>query len=501
MADTRTIREQTFMSGLINDRFLIGKVIDEGLKPFMFRSRNARNLFRIVFQMYDSRSSDKLIDIDRIRKQLDRRNLLTDEMEQYLENVMDQKPPQLSEMIDYVDELKRQAHRIRLGQINTAITEYLRGDGQNRSMEISDFTGGLIRILQEMREDHIKEKLEPLKYKMYELNRELDAREKMDEEITVLGYSIAPLDALNSALSGIRKGFYYGLAGAPRRGKTNLSLELASRIVSNNQIPVLFYSWEQTTRTLSYRLLAKESQINTTVLQSHRVKGDRELLKKLQRGWSATEKYVNYLYIIEAGQKDAIERIKINAYNTMHEFEKEDIVIFLDYLQKIPLDRQIAETASKIDELSSGLADLSLELNCPVFAVSSIDKEGCKLDERHTSERPTMHNCTGSGDIEYDLDVALILTKDWIETEELDKQLHEMSKLRGIPDESVPRIDVINLYIDKNRDAPEGTSNVIQYLFMIDYNKFIEIGYKVKDQYMSTYHKAIQLIEDYNLLA
>jgi len=41
---------------------------------------------------------------------------------------------------------------------------------------------------------------------------------------------------------------------------------------------------------------------------------------------------------------------------------------FLDYLQKIPLTNPPNEAPARIDEISTGLADLSLELACPVFA-------------------------------------------------------------------------------------------------------------------------------------
>lgn len=40
---------------------------------------------------------------------------------------------------------------------------------------------------------------------------------------------------------------------------------------------------------------------------------------------------------------------------------------------------------------------------------------------------------------------------------------------------------MVNLYLDKNRDAPEGIFSTIQYLFFIEDNKFIELGPKFDD--------------------
>jgi len=89
-----------------------------------------------------------------------------------------------------------------------------------------------------------------------------------------------------------------------------------------------------------------------------------------------------------------------------------------------------------------------------------------------------MFHSTGGGDIEYDSDVVMVLVKNHKETEELHEKLKNLVKNGEILEEDLPSIDVIDLYIDKNRDAPEGMSNIIQYLFFIESNKFIEIGFK-----------------------
>jgi replicative DNA helicase len=113
----------------------------------------------------------------------------------------------------------------------------------------------------------------------------------------------------------------------------------------------------------------------------------------------------------------------------------------------------------------------------------------CRLDDEPAGEdrydglrarpRPTMHNCTGSGDIEYDLDVAVILSKDWQATKELEESLR--TKYSGAPSQ-VPKIDIMVLHIDKNRDAPQEAGAAIQYAFFVHENRFVELGYKSEDQ-------------------
>ncbi len=143
-----------------------------------------------------------------------------------------------------------------------------------------------------------------------------------------------------------------------------------------------------------------------------------------------------------------------------------------------------------MNEASAQLADLSLELQCPVIAISSMDKEGCKLDEKPPSydefsttiyARPTMHNCVGGGDLEYDLDVALVLSKDWMATKNLQERLS--LKDRGVDHVDLPQIDIINVHVDKNRDSAGEAAPTVQYAFFININKFVEIGFKFEEEY------------------
>src|SRR2546422_10322598 len=74
-----------------------------------------------------------------------------------------------------------------------------------------------------------------------------------------LGYALSPFDRLSEALSGLRPGFYYGLAGAPRRGKTKLRLGVGAKIAGEYKGPVLYDSWEKTRRGVFARLMGKEA--------------------------------------------------------------------------------------------------------------------------------------------------------------------------------------------------------------------------------------------------
>jgi len=362
-------------------------------------------------------------------------------------------------------------------------------------------TGEVIADLLELQRRRLRKRLVPISDLMSDLIEQVQNPQGQG----LLGYSVAPFDRLNHVLSGLRPGFYYGLAGAPRRGKTNLVLQMASYVARNHRIPVLYYSWEQTAKVLGARLLAKELFCNSADLLAGRLERTPQLLANLRRAEEAVFQYAPYFYLIEAGRKDTLDRIKAHAYNVMQEHGTDRILICLDYLQKIPLPHPVEDDKARTDMISSQLAELSLELQAPIVAISPLDKEGCRLDERPAEddgpyERPTMHHSVGSGDLEYDLDVAMVLVKDWKATHELREYLESRARQEHVDPDELPRIDVMNLFIDKNRDAPEAESYIIQYAFFITLNTFVELGFKLEKEYRGDYRGFSKIVEMYNVL-
>lgn len=105
-----------------------------------------------------------------------------------------------------------------------------------------------------------------------------------------------------------------------------------------------------------------------------------------------------------------------------------------------------------------------------------------------------MFNCTGGGDIEYDADVALIIVKDYHDTAQLDEKIANAVREGAVNPHHIPHFDILNLYIDKNRDAPEGGNIIVQFLFLIEDNQMVELGYKdVEERY--SYAKAGKIFE------
>jgi len=478
--------ESKVLGALLSDRYLMSRVMSDGFSADVFSDSNLRIIFKTAWEM--SQAPGQVIDWITIEDTLKRRQWYTPEVGQALDVVRSEEAPAVDQLIAYVEILKDQNIREKMQKLSKVIGTYCQHKGPYKDQDYLEFSSRIIQTLIEMQKQKVKKRMAPLKDTIREI-KEL-TNQTRDGDKQILGYRISPFDRLEHLLSGIRKGFYYGIAGPPRRGKTTFCLDLAAKLAENNKFPVLFYTWEQTRRTLAARLLGRECYINPVKLLTEVSPEESQRYALVQRVIERSESYSGNLFVFEAGRQDTIERIKAQAYNIMHEFRSNDIAIFFDYLQKIPLQKQYEDIRGQVNEASAQLADLSLELECPIFAISAMDKEGCKLDEKPPSydefsttlyARPTMHNCVGGGDLEYDLDVAMILSKDWVATKNLHERLSLRDKNKEIPD--LPQIDIINLHVDKNRDSSGESSPTIQYAFFITINKFVEVGFKTEEEY------------------
>ncbi len=484
--------ECSVLAGILADQYTLESSLSKGLMVDLFSTKYSRALAKAVLTLREENREGSVIDKIILKNKLRAQGMYDTPMQNFLNRVAAMPAPTLDQVLHYMELLKEGALKRKLKEIANRIVEYIEVPADNKP-GLENFSTAIVRDIREVQKAKTSKRINLVKEEMREIIKDMDRRE-IEGETEIIGYSFEPFHYLNIALSGFRKGFLYAIAGAPRRGKTTFTLELATSVATNCKIPVLFFTYEQTKKNLTYRLLAKESRVNPDTLQRKKIRSDDIAQAKFMGGWKKMQNYMDYFYIIEATKVDTVDRIRTYAYNVMQDFNTENIMIFVDYIQKMPLSRQYMDEKFKVEEISTELKGLTIELNNPIMVISSLNKEGCLIDGTDSPERPTMYHCKGSGDLEYDLDAAMIQAKDWGDTKELYAQLQQKAEELGKDPTRVPKVEVVNLYLDKNRDAPEGIYSIMQYLFFIEDNKFVEMGPKYEDD-RYRYSKIEQLVQ------
>jgi len=122
-------------------------------------------------------------------------------------------------------------------------------------------------------------------------------------------------------------------------------------------------------------------------------------------------------------------------------------LIIVDYLQLMQVPGTKENRATEISEISRSLKALAKELNCPVMALSQLNRS---LEQR-PNKRPVMSDLRESGAIEQDADLILFIYRDEVYNPETsDKGISEV-------------------IIGKQRNGPIGT---VRLAFLGEYTRF-----------------------------
>ena len=245
-------------------------------------------------------------------------------------------------------------------------------------------------------------------------------------DITGLKTKFRSLDYLTS---GLQKSDLIIVAGRPSMGKTMFSLNLAEySLVKEDQV-VLFFSLEMPAESIANRLLSSIGGIHMQALRTGKLQDP---------DWPNLTSAISMLsgkkFLIDDSGTLSPTELRAKARRVKKQYKGLDLII-VDYLQLMKVNSKYDSRVLEISEISRSLKSLARELDCPVVALSQLNRG---LEQR-TDKRPMMADLRDSGALEQDADVIFFIYRDEVYNDDTND--------KGIAE----------IIISKQRNGPTGT--------------------------------------------
>lgn len=228
--------------------------------------------------------------------------------------------------------------------------------------------------------------------------KELQDNERKPGDIR--GYATT-YDQLDRLLLGMQAGQLIVLAARPSMGKTSLGLNIGHRVCEKHKCPVAIFSLEMMGNELSMRLLTSKAKVDARKIKTKSLEA-----QELPDITSALESLsLLPIFINDSGGSTIFD---IQSQCRRIKAQEGLGLVIIDYLQLInPYDKSISRE-QQISEMSRSLKNMAKELECPVLALSQLNR----AVEARMNKRPMIADLRESGAIEQDADVVIFIYRD-----------------------------------------------------------------------------------------
>ena len=266
--------------------------------------------------------------------------------------------------------------------------------------------------------------------------------EMADNPVDVTGVPTGFID-LDRMTSGLQAGDLVVLAARPSMGKTSLAVNIAEHVALNEGLPVAVFSMEMGAAQLAVRIVGSIGRIHQGHLRTGKLTDE-----EWPRLTEAVERLRNVSLHIDETPGLTPAELRANARRLARQCGKLGLIV-VDYLQLMSGSggSQGENRATELGEISRGLKMLAKELQCPVIALSQLNRSV----ETRTDKRPMMSDLRESGAIEQDADIIMFIYRD----DYYNKDSKEPN--------------VSEIIIGKQRNGPTGT---VKLYFQKDQTRF-----------------------------
>jgi len=208
---------------------------------------------------------------------------------------------------------------------------------------------------------------------------------------------------LDRMTAGLQKSDLVVLAARPSMGKTAFAINIAEHVALNEGLPVAVFSMEMSAAQLAVRVVGSIGRIDQGHLRTGRLTDEEwpRLTETIERVRKIS------LHIDETPGLTPSE-LRANARRLARQYGQLGLIV-VDYLQLMSGSSSSEENrATELGEISRGLKALAKELQCPVLALSQLNRGV----EQRNDKRPMMSDLRESGAIEQDADIIMFIYRD-----------------------------------------------------------------------------------------
>ncbi|MEY2782095.1 MAG: Replicative helicase [Pseudomonadota bacterium] len=259
---------------------------------------------------------------------------------------------------------------------------------------------------------------------------------------------------LDRMTSGLQSGDLVVLAARPSMGKTAFAINIAEHVALNEGLPVAVFSMEMGASQLAVRVVGSIGRIDQGRLRTGKLHDD-----EWPRLTEAIEKLRTVSLHIDETPGLTPSELRANARRLSRQCGKLGLIV-VDYLQLMSGSGGSGgdNRATELGEISRGLKMLAKELQCPVIALSQLNRSV----EQRTDKRPMMSDLRESGAIEQDADIIMFIYRD--------DYYNKDSKDPGVAE----------IIIGKQRNGPTGT---VRLTFLKNLTRFESLASGLSDDY------------------
>ncbi|RZU51045.1 primary replicative DNA helicase /intein [Krasilnikovia cinnamomea] len=271
----------------------------------------------------------------------------------------------------------------RLVEAGTKIVQLGYGTGGTGGRDVDDIVDLAQQAVYDVTERRVSEDFAVLADMLQPTLDEIEAVGATNGMMTGVPTGFSDLDRL---LNGLHPGQLIIVAGRPGLGKSTASMDFARNAAIRANCASAIFSLEMSKIEIVMRLLSAEARVPLHVLRSGQLSDD-DWTKLARRMGEISEAPI---FVDDTPSMNLMEiRAKARRLKQRHDLK----LIVVDYLQLMTSPKRTESRQQEVADLSRGLKLLAKEVECPVIAVSQLNRG----PEQRTDKRPQLSDLRESG--------------------------------------------------------------------------------------------------------